>query len=163
MKTSFIFKPPEPEPLSTFHHCALTVNLQQLEQHLWSLQDNPPHLDTPAAPNPPLLQNLSTANPALPLAKMDIIAAQQSFELCNEAKDENEELQKALCLSLSDALEYGQEMYENFVSHLFVSTLDVLLGMLKSGSLNSKLSPILQLLLDLIWNLSSISLQNEWA
>ena len=101
---------------------------------------------------------------AVPLAKVDIIAARQSFELCDEGMDEDEELQKALRLSLGEnASEYGQETYENFVSHLFACTLEVLSTMLKGGSLNSKLAPILRLLLDLIWNSRSISSQNEWA
>lgn len=101
---------------------------------------------------------------AVPLAKMDIIAARQSFELSDEAMDEDEELQKALRLSLGEnASEYGQETYENFVSHLFASTLEVLSAMLKSSQPSSKLAPVLRLLLDLIRNSSNASSQNDWA
>jgi hypothetical protein len=101
---------------------------------------------------------------AVPLAKMDIIAARQSFEQSDEAMDEDEELQKALRLSLGENVsEYGQETYESFVAYIFASTLDVLSIMLRKGRMDSKLAPVLRLLLDLIRNSSNPSLQNDWA
>lgn len=70
--------------------------------------------------------------------------------------DEDEELQKALRLSLGERSRddpdttIGYQAYEDFVGYLFSSTVDLLAILLKTDGCGSRVAPLVRLLLDLV-------------
>lgn len=109
----------------------------------------------------------------VPLKKMDVeqvdVKATTRQSAQSDAMEEDEELQRALRMSLGEtASEYGHEgaepqAYEDFVSYLFASTLEVLSSMLKTGRRSTQLSPVLRLILELIRSSANRDSKNDRA
>ena len=89
------------------------------------------------------------------LEKMDV--EQVDVQVTDDSAEEEEELQKALRLSLGENIEedkrerdsaVGNQAYEDFVGHLFSSVVDLLSTVLKRDRCGPQVGPLIRLLLD---------------
>jgi hypothetical protein len=96
------------------------------------------------------------------LEKMDVeqvevqSAGRRGASSSGASMDEDEELQKALRLSLGENTvdepdaTIGYQAYEDFVGYLFSSTVDLVANVLKREGCGSRVAPLIRLLLDLV-------------